>query len=33
MKFDIQFFPSVRPDQKSGAGYFRDALRLAEEPS
>ena len=31
MKFGIQFFPDVRPDQKSGADYFRDALDLAEE--
>ena len=31
MQFGIQFFPDVRPDQKSGADYFRDALVLAEE--
>jgi alkanesulfonate monooxygenase SsuD/methylene tetrahydromethanopterin reductase-like flavin-dependent oxidoreductase (luciferase family) len=31
MKFGIQFFPDVRPDQKSGADYFRDALVLVEE--
>src|ERR1700745_3466462 len=31
MKFGVQFFPDVRPDQKSGAEYFRDALCLAEE--
>ena len=31
MKFGVQFFPDVRPEQKSGADYFRDALRLAEE--
>ena len=31
MKFGVQFFPDVRPEQKSGADYFRDALALAEE--
>jgi len=31
MKFGVQFFPDVRPDQKSGADYFHDALTLAEE--
>jgi hypothetical protein len=31
MEFGVQFFPDVRPEQKSGADYFRDALRLAEE--
>ena len=31
MQFGLQFFPDVRPDQKSGADYFRDALDLAEE--
>ena len=31
MQFGIQFFPDVRPGQKSGADYFRDALDLAEE--
>jgi len=31
MQFGVQFFPDVRPDQKSGADYFRDALILAEE--
>ena len=31
MKFGVQFFPDVRPDQKSAADYFRDALTLAEE--
>ena len=30
MQFGIQFFPDVRPDQKSGADYFSDALTLAE---
>jgi hypothetical protein len=32
MEFGVQLFPDVRPDQKSGADYFRDALDLAEEP-
>jgi len=31
MEFGVQFFPDVRPDQKSAAEYFSDALRLAEE--
>jgi alkanesulfonate monooxygenase SsuD/methylene tetrahydromethanopterin reductase-like flavin-dependent oxidoreductase (luciferase family) len=31
MQFGVQFFPDVRPDQKSGADYFRDALCLSEE--
>src|SRR5271166_6125708 len=31
MQFGIQFFPDVRPEQKSGADYFHDALCLAEE--
>src|SRR5271166_4030591 len=31
MQFGIQFFPDVRPEQKSGADYFHDALSLAEE--
>jgi alkanesulfonate monooxygenase SsuD/methylene tetrahydromethanopterin reductase-like flavin-dependent oxidoreductase (luciferase family) len=31
MQFGVQFFPDVRPEQKSGADYFRDALILAEE--
>src|SRR5215471_17497393 len=31
MKFGVQFFPDVKPDQKSGAQYFHDALALAEE--
>ena len=29
MEFGVQFFPDVRPEQKSAAEYFRDALRLA----
>jgi alkanesulfonate monooxygenase SsuD/methylene tetrahydromethanopterin reductase-like flavin-dependent oxidoreductase (luciferase family) len=31
MEFGVQFFPDVRPEQKSGADYFREALDLAEE--
>jgi alkanesulfonate monooxygenase SsuD/methylene tetrahydromethanopterin reductase-like flavin-dependent oxidoreductase (luciferase family) len=31
MEFGIQFFPDVRPQEKSGAAYFSDALALAEE--
>jgi len=31
MEFGVQFFPDVRPEQKSGVDYFRDALDLAEE--
>jgi alkanesulfonate monooxygenase SsuD/methylene tetrahydromethanopterin reductase-like flavin-dependent oxidoreductase (luciferase family) len=30
MQFGLQFFPDVRPDQKSGADYFRDALSLVD---
>src|SRR6266481_1804758 len=31
MEFGVQFFPDVRPEQKSGAEYFRDAICLVEE--
>jgi alkanesulfonate monooxygenase SsuD/methylene tetrahydromethanopterin reductase-like flavin-dependent oxidoreductase (luciferase family) len=31
MQFGIQFFPDVKPEQKAGAEYFREALTLAEE--
>jgi len=31
MQFGVQFFPDVRPEQKSGAEYFRNALELVEE--
>jgi alkanesulfonate monooxygenase SsuD/methylene tetrahydromethanopterin reductase-like flavin-dependent oxidoreductase (luciferase family) len=31
MQFGVQFFPDVRPEQKSGADYFRDALDLVGE--
>jgi alkanesulfonate monooxygenase SsuD/methylene tetrahydromethanopterin reductase-like flavin-dependent oxidoreductase (luciferase family) len=31
MKFGLQFFPDVKPEQKSAAQYFAEALALAEE--
>jgi len=31
MQFGVQFFPDVKPEQKSAAEYFADALALAEE--
>ena len=31
MQFGVQFFPDVKPEQKSGAQYFHEALTLAEE--
>ncbi len=31
MQFGVQFFPDVRPEEKSAEAYFRDALDLAEE--
>src|SRR5437588_12637501 len=31
MQFGVQFFPDVRPDEKSGEQYFQEALDLAEE--
>src|SRR6476646_3688007 len=31
MLFGVQFFPDVRPDEKSGEQYFQEALDLAEE--
>src|SRR5579863_587140 len=31
MQFGIQFFPDVKPEQKSAARYFAEALDLAEE--
>lgn len=31
MEFGVQFFPDVKPEQKSGAQYFNEALILAEE--
>ena len=30
MEFGVQFFPDVRPDQKSGQQYFADCLKIAE---
>src|SRR5882757_4779516 len=30
MQFGVQFFPDVRPEEKSGEAYFQDALDLAE---
>jgi alkanesulfonate monooxygenase SsuD/methylene tetrahydromethanopterin reductase-like flavin-dependent oxidoreductase (luciferase family) len=31
MQFGVQFFPDVRPSEKSAAAYFADALDLTEE--
>ncbi len=31
MEFGVQFFPDVRPEEKSARDYFREALDLAEE--
>ncbi|HYM74314.1 MAG TPA: LLM class flavin-dependent oxidoreductase [Stellaceae bacterium] len=31
MQFGVQFFPDVRPEERSAAAYFGDALNLAEE--
>ena len=31
MKFGLQFFPDVKPEQKSAAQYFSEALALAED--
>jgi alkanesulfonate monooxygenase SsuD/methylene tetrahydromethanopterin reductase-like flavin-dependent oxidoreductase (luciferase family) len=31
MDFGVQFFPDVRPEEKSAAQYFAEALALAEE--
>ena len=31
MWFGVQFFPDVRPEEKSAEAYFREALDLAEE--
>jgi len=31
MEFGVQFFPDVKPEQKSGAEYFDEALLLAEK--
>src|SRR3984957_6985534 len=31
MQFGVQFFPDVRPEERSAEAYFADALNLAEE--
>src|SRR6201993_2305009 len=31
MQFGVQFLPDVKPEQKAGAQYFREALTLAEK--
>jgi natural product biosynthesis luciferase-like monooxygenase protein len=31
MQFGVQFFPDVRPEEKSAESYFQEALDLAEE--
>src|SRR6185312_8833859 len=31
MQFGVQFFPDVRPEEKSAEQYFQEALDLAEE--
>jgi hypothetical protein len=31
MQFGVQFFPDVKPEQKAGTEYFREALTLSEE--
>jgi alkanesulfonate monooxygenase SsuD/methylene tetrahydromethanopterin reductase-like flavin-dependent oxidoreductase (luciferase family) len=31
MQFGVQFFPDVRPEDKSGEAYFQEALDLSEE--
>src|SRR5262252_9211133 len=31
MQFGVQFFPDVRPEEKSGEQYFQEALDIAEE--
>src|SRR5207253_10644637 len=31
MQIGVQFFPDVRPEEKSGEAYFQEALDLAEE--
>jgi alkanesulfonate monooxygenase SsuD/methylene tetrahydromethanopterin reductase-like flavin-dependent oxidoreductase (luciferase family) len=31
MQFGVQFFPDVRPEERSAEAYFRDALNLSEE--
>ena len=29
MQFGVQFFPCVKPEEKSAADYFRDSLEIA----
>src|ERR1700740_3348583 len=31
MEFGVQFFPDVRPEEKSAQAYFKDCLDIAEE--
>src|SRR5258708_20884705 len=31
MEFGVEFFPDVKPEEKSGEAYFQEALDLAEE--
>src|SRR5207248_9695952 len=31
MQFGVQFFPDVRPEEKSAEAYFQEAVDLAEE--
>ena len=31
MQFGVQFFPDVKPEQKSGSEYFHEALTLSDE--
>jgi hypothetical protein len=31
MKFGVQFFPDVRPEDRSAEQYFREALDIAEQ--
>ena len=31
MEFGVQFFPDVRPEEKSARDYFAESLAIAEE--
>ena len=31
MEFGVQFFPDVRPEDKSPADYYRDCLEIAQQ--
>ncbi len=31
MQFGVQFFPNIKPEEKAGESYFREALDLSEE--